>query len=98
MDDRKNTIAMMVLAAGIVALGGSIATGEFFHAERPEKMGYVVEGVEVEGEGGGEAAKPIEFYLASADRRAAPMASARTCGAPSASRTAMSQASPIRTR
>jgi cytochrome c len=67
MDDRKNTIAMMVLAAGIVALGGSIATGEFFHAERPEKMGYVVEGVEVEGEGGGEAAKPIEFYLASAD-------------------------------
>jgi cytochrome c len=77
MDDRKNTIAMMVLAAGIVALGGSIATGEFFHAERPEKMGYVVEGVEVEGEGGGEA---------------------RTCGAPSASRTAMSQASPIRTR
>jgi len=69
MDDRSNTIAMMVLAAGIVALGSSIVTAEYFHAERPEKMGYVVEGVEVEGEEGGAAgpAQPIEFYLASAD-------------------------------
>jgi hypothetical protein len=56
MDDRSNTIAMMVLAAGIVALGGSIVTAEIFHAERPEKMGYVVEGVEAEA---GEAAKPL---------------------------------------
>lgn len=69
MDDRSNTIAMMVLAAGIVALGGSIVTAEIFHAERPEKMGYVVEGVEAEGEAGEAAApaQPIEFYLASAD-------------------------------
>jgi cytochrome c len=55
-----------VLFAGIAALGASIVTGEMFHAERPEKMGYPIEGVVVEGEGG-EAAKPIEFYLASAD-------------------------------
>lgn len=69
MDDRSNTIAMMVLAAGIVALGGSIVTAEIFHAERPEKMGYVVEGVEAEGEAGEAAApaQPVEFYLASAD-------------------------------
>ena len=69
MDDRSNTIAMMVLAAGIVALGGSIVTAEIFHAERPEKMGYVVEGVEAEGEAGeaGAPVQPIEFYLASAD-------------------------------
>jgi cytochrome c len=70
MDDRSNTIAMMVLAAGIVALGGSIVTAEYFHAERPEKMGFVVEGVEAEAGEGGEAAapaQPIEFYLASAD-------------------------------
>ena len=70
MDDRSNTIAMMVLAAGIVALGGSIVTAEIFHAERPEKMGYVVEGVEAGAGEGGEAAapaQPIEFYLASAD-------------------------------
>lgn len=68
MNDRANTIAGWVLAGGIVALGLSIVTGEYFRAERPEKMGYVVEGVEAEGEGDGAAAeKPIEFYLASAD-------------------------------
>lgn len=66
MQDRQNTINGWVLFAGVVALGASIATGELFHSERPEKMGYPIEGVVVEGEGG-EAAKPIEFYLASAD-------------------------------
>jgi len=68
MDDRANTIAGWALAGGIAALGLSILSGEYFKAERPEKMGYVVEGVEEEGEaGGGEAEKPIAFYLASAD-------------------------------
>jgi cytochrome c len=66
MTDKFNTIAGWVLAAGIVALGASIVTGETFHSGRPETMGYPIEGVVVEG-GGGEAAKPIEFYLASAD-------------------------------
>jgi cytochrome c len=56
-----------VLFAGIVALGGSIVAGELFHAERPETMGYPIEGVEIEGEGGAEAEKPIAFYLATAD-------------------------------
>ncbi|KRB85431.1 cytochrome C [Sphingomonas sp. Root710] len=69
MDDRANTIAGWALAGGIAALGLSILSGEYFHSERPEKMGYVVEGVEEEGEGGAaaEAEKPIAFYLASAD-------------------------------
>jgi len=49
-----NTIAGWVLAGGIVALGSSIVASEIFHAERPETMGYVVEGVEAEA-GGGEA-------------------------------------------
>ena len=66
MKDRQNTINGWVLFAGIVALGASIVTGEIFHSERPETMGYPIEGVVAEGEGG-EAAKPIEFYLASAD-------------------------------
>ena len=66
MKDRQNTINGWVLFAGIVALGGSIVSGEVFKGERPEKMGYPIEGVVAEGEGG-EAAKPIEFYLASAD-------------------------------
>ena len=68
MDDRFNTIAGWVLFAGIVALGSSIVAGEMFHSERPEKMGYPIEGVVQEGEGGGaEAEQPIEFYLAKAD-------------------------------
>jgi len=67
MDDRSNTIAGWVLGAGIVALGASIVTGEMFHAERPEKMGYPIEGVEVESEGGAAAEQPIAFYLAAAD-------------------------------
>jgi cytochrome c len=69
MDDRANTIAGWALAGGIAALGLSILSGEYFKAERPEKMGYVVEGVEEEGDAGAAAAadKPIAFYLASAD-------------------------------
>jgi cytochrome c len=57
-----------VLAALIVALGASIVTGEIYHQERPEKMGYVVKGVEAApGEGGAAAEKPFEFYMAQAD-------------------------------
>jgi len=67
MDDRSNTIAGWVLFAGIIALGSSIVAGEAFHAERPEKMGYPIAGVEQEGEGGAAAEQPIEAYLAKAD-------------------------------
>jgi cytochrome c len=68
MDNRTNVIAMMVLGAGIVALGTTIVSGEYFNSERPEKMGYTVEGVEAEA--GGEAAAavvPIATLLATAD-------------------------------
>lgn len=67
MDDRFNTIAGWVLAAGIVALGSSIIAGEVFHSERPETMGYPIEGVVEEGAGEAEAEQPIAFFLASAD-------------------------------
>jgi cytochrome c len=66
MNDRNNTIAGWVLFAGIVALGASIVSSEVFNSHRPETMGYPIEGVVEEG-GSAEAAKPIEFYLASAD-------------------------------
>ena len=68
MDSRNNVIAMMVLGAGIVALGSSIVAGEMFKSERPEKMSYVVEGVE-EDAGSGPAAPvvPIATLLATAD-------------------------------
>ncbi len=68
MDNRSNTIAGWVLGAGIVALGASIVTAEMFHAERPEKMGYPIEGVTgAGGEEGGEAEQPIAALLAGAD-------------------------------
>lgn len=68
MDDRANTIAGWVLAAGIVALGTSIVSGEYFHAERPEEMGYEVQGVEQESGGGAAVAeKPFAFYMSQAD-------------------------------
>lgn len=66
MDDRTNTIAGWVLAACAGALGLSIASGMYFHAERPEKQGFPIEGVEAEG-GGGAAEVPIATLLASAD-------------------------------
>ena len=66
MNDRFNTAAGWVLGAGIVALGSSIVAGEIFHSGRPEKMGYPIEGVVEEG-AEGEAAQPIEVYLAKAD-------------------------------
>ena len=68
MDSRNNVIAMMVLGAGIVALGGSILSGEIFKAEKPEKPGYIVEGVEAEAGAGPVVAEvPIATLLAAAD-------------------------------
>jgi cytochrome c len=67
MNDRFNTISGWVLFAGIVALGASIVTGEVFKNHRPEQMGYPIEGVVLEGEGGAEAEQPIAVFLAKAD-------------------------------
>lgn len=56
MDDRFNTAAGWVLFAGIVGLGLAILSGKYFHAdnpERPEQLGYVIEGVETEEEESG---------------------------------------------
>ena len=66
MQDRFTTISGWVLFAGIIALGSSIVTGEVFHAERPETMGYPIEGVVLEGGGDAEAEKPIDFSVADA--------------------------------
>ena len=65
MDDRTNTIAGWVLAACVGALGLSIASGMYFHAESPEKPGFPVEGAETEG--GGAVEVPIATLLATAD-------------------------------
>jgi cytochrome c len=67
MNDRNNTIAGWVLAAAIVALGASIVTGEVYHPERPEKMAYIVKGVEATPGAGAAVEQPFEVYLAKAD-------------------------------
>jgi cytochrome c len=67
MDNRSNTIAGWVLAGCVAALGLTIASSMAFHGERPEKQGYVIEGVEVEGGAGAEAEQPIAALLATAD-------------------------------
>ena len=77
MQDRQNTINGWILGALIVALGGTIVSGEVFKGERPEEMGYPIEGVVEEGEGAAVAEKPIEFYLAAAALRHCPHASRR---------------------
>jgi cytochrome c len=59
MDDRFNTIAGWTLFAGIVALGASIGSGMYFHAEKPEKPGYEV--ADADPAGGGEAAKAVDI-------------------------------------
>ena len=69
LGDKTNTIAGWVLFAGICALGLSLVSGEYFKSERPEKMGYTVEGVEAEESAGGAAAaeQPAAFYLVKGD-------------------------------
>ena len=56
--DLFNTAAGWVLFAGVVGLGLSILSGKYFHGdkpERPEKLGYVIEGAVEEGAGPAEA-------------------------------------------
>ncbi|WP_298396309.1 cytochrome c family protein [Sphingobium sp.] len=66
MGDRFNTVAGWALFAGIIALGGGIVSSKYFHAERPEKMGYAIEGVETES-AGGDSGPSLNTLLASAD-------------------------------
>lgn len=62
MDDRFNTAAGWALFAGIVALGGTILSGEYFKHETVEKGGFAVADASPEAGGGGAAAaKPTDF-------------------------------------
>ena len=61
MDDRFNTIAGWTLFAGIMALGTTIASGEYFAPHEVEKGGYAVADATPGGEGGAAAAKPTDF-------------------------------------
>lgn len=71
MDGRFNTIAGWLLFGGILALGLTILSGKYFHAgspERPEQMGYVIQGVE--SEEGGSGGPALETLLQTADAAA----------------------------
>lgn len=69
MSFRTNIIVGWILAAIFVGLGLMLVVGKFFHAERPEKMGYPIEGVvEAAPEGAAAAPEvPIANLLATAD-------------------------------
>lgn len=70
MDDNFNTIAGWTLFGGVVALGLSSLSGHYFLADkdhRPEKMGYVIQGVEAEAADGAAVAEPIAVRLAKGD-------------------------------
>ena len=65
--DFFNTAAGWVLFAGVVGLGLSVLADKYFHgyaAERPEELGYVIEGAE--DEGGGDSGPDLATLLASA--------------------------------
>jgi len=66
MSDQFNTIAGWTLAAGIVALGATIVTGQFYTHHPVEKGGFPVESADAGAEG---AAKevPIAALLQTAD-------------------------------
>lgn len=69
MSDRFNTIAGWTLFSGVVLLGLSAVSSRYFHAgkdQRPETMGFAIEGVVQEGEGAKDAT-PFEAFLATAD-------------------------------
>jgi cytochrome c len=63
-----NKIFGWVLAAAIAVLGLSILTGAVYPVGRPDKMGYIVEGVEEEASAAvaGPAAQPIAMFIAEA--------------------------------
>ena len=83
MQDRFNTAAGWVLFSGIVALGLSSVSAKYFQADkphRPHEMGYPIEGVVEEGEGGADAGPSLAVRLASGDVAAGEKAAQGRCG------------------
>lgn len=67
MSDQFNTIAGWTLAAGIVALGGTVVTGQIFKHHPVEAGGYAVAGAEGGADGGAAAEPPIAALMQTAD-------------------------------
>jgi cytochrome c len=78
MADNFNTIAGWALGAGIVALGASLLTAEYFHHEPVEKGGYAV--ADSGGSGGGSSAPvPIDWSKADAAKGAEVFSQCKAC-------------------
>lgn len=67
MSDQFNTIAGWTLAAGIVALGATVVTGQIFKHHPVETGGFAVAGAEAGAEGGAAADPPIAALIQTAD-------------------------------
>lgn len=83
MQDRFNTAAGWVLFSGIIALGLSSVSAKYFRGDnphRPETMGYPIEGVVEEGEGGADAGPSLAVRLAGGDVAAGEKAAQGRCG------------------
>ena len=65
--DQFNTIAGWTLAAGIVALGATIVTGQLFKHHPVESGGYAVESADGGAEGGAAKDPPIALLMQTAD-------------------------------
>ncbi|AKH42644.1 cytochrome c [Altererythrobacter atlanticus] len=70
MTDRFNTIAGWALFAGIIALGLSILSGMFFHADKPEAPEVAGYPIEAEEEGAADAGPSFLEVMATADASA----------------------------
>ncbi|WP_271079517.1 c-type cytochrome [Aurantiacibacter sp. MUD61] len=85
MNDRMNTAFGWILGAGIVALGGSIVSGMYFHGDEPDvgedfAWGYVIDAPEEVAGGGEEVASLAErLSVGSAEAGAGVYAKCSAC-------------------
>lgn len=79
MGDQTNTIAGWSLFALIVALGGGIVAGKYFHHGEVEKGGWEVADAEPGAGGGAVAAKPVNFAAGDPAKGATVFAKCQSC-------------------
>lgn len=79
MDDQTNTIAGWTLFALIVALGGGILAGKYYHHDEVTKGGWEVADAEPGAGEGAAAAKPTNFAAGDAAKGATIYAKCQSC-------------------
>ncbi len=79
MGDQTNTIAGWSLFALIVALGGGIVAGKYYHHDDVEKGGWEVADAEPGAGGGAAAVQPVNFAAGDPVKGAAVFAKCQSC-------------------